>query len=137
MISSFRLLAVNKRHHPIVLLTRENPPVPSQGQANQVTRHEEKWASESLSKPGMHWLSVLSYAFILHIRNPARQQREKKSKFQRTPNALPPLDITPLSTFPDAKTEEPGEGETTTRHECQAHRPQRRPGHRLQRKAWR
>jgi hypothetical protein len=51
---------------------------------------------KSLSKPGMHWLSVLSYAFILHIRNPARQQKKKVSKFQGKP--MPPLDITPLST---------------------------------------
>ena len=48
---------------------------PGKAQQNQVTRHVEKWTSKSLSKPGMHWLSVLSYAFILHIRNPARQQR--------------------------------------------------------------
>jgi hypothetical protein len=30
----------------------------------------------------MHWLSVLSYAFILHIRNPARQQRKKSRNFK-------------------------------------------------------
>lgn len=75
--------------------------------------------------------------YFTHSQPRTPAERKKKSKFQRTPNALPPLDITPLFTLTDAKTEEPGERETTTRRECQAHRPQRRPGHRLQRKAWR